>query len=269
MEQNELTEIRLQRSYPVVKANEIIQKARYDLSITELKLLAFVFSKIKPTDAQLQEYSFSVKEFCQVCGIDFESGKNYQRVKATLKGLRDKSFWVTDENGCEVTVGWLQKARINKGSGRITVKLDEDMQKYVLGLFSNYTQYELLSTLPMKSAYSFRIYELLKSYSFTGAHTFEIDDLKKQLYAEHYLNFKDFRRKVIEIAVKEINTYTDLETSWEPVKFGNKVTQVTFHIKQRDTWGRYKAAERANDQIEGQMSIFDYYDNPVDANRRP
>lgn len=260
-EYNRKAEIEQQRGYPVIKANEMIQKARYDLSITELKTLAFIISKIKPTDTKLREYSFPVKDYCQICGIDFRNGGNYKRIKAVLKGLRDKSFWVTDENGHEVLVGWLQKARINKGSGRITVKLDEDMHKYVIGLFENFTQYELLSTLPMKSAYSFRIYELLKSYAYTGAHTFDIDDLKKKLAAEHYKNFKDFRRFVIETATKEINLYTDLEISWEPVKFGNKVIQVTFHIKQRDTWGRYLAAQRATDQIEGQISIFDldYY----------
>lgn len=256
-------EITQQRSYKVIKANEIIQKARYDLNITELKLLAFIISKIKPGDEELKSYAFPVKDFCQVCGIDYSNGWNYKHIKALLKGLRDKSFWVMDENGNEVLIGWLQKARISKGSGVIMVKLDEDMHKYVIGLFSNYTQYELLSTLPMKSAYSFRIYELLKSYAFTKSHTFKVDDLKQKLGAEHYTNFKDFRNRVISTAVKEINLYTDIEVSWEPVKYGTKVVEVKFAIRQRDIWGQSEALNRANDQLEkqipGQMSIYDYY----------
>ena len=40
-----------------------IQKARYDLNITELKTLAYIFSKIKPTDDKLEEYTFSIKEY--------------------------------------------------------------------------------------------------------------------------------------------------------------------------------------------------------------
>lgn len=263
MKTDRALEISKQRSYTVVKSNEIIQKARYDLSVTELKLLAYIISKIKPTDTELQEYSFSVKDFCQVCGIDYTNGYNYQRIKSLLKGLRDTSFWMMDKDGHETLVGWLGKVRINKGSGVIHVKLDEDLQKYVVGLFSNYTQYELLATLPMKSAYSFRIYELLKSYSFTGEHSFKIDELKRQLGADHYKNFKDFRRKVIEVAVRDINSYTDIEVSWEPVTYGRKVVEVAFAIKQRDAWGRSMASRRAsktlNDQIEGQMSIFDYY----------
>lgn len=259
MEYDVKIDIDKQRSYQVVKANEIIQKARYDLNIQELKTLAYIFSKIKPNDTQLQEYSFSIKDYCQVCGIDYKNGGNYQYIKGTIKALRDKSFWILDEKGNEVLIGWLQKVRISKGSGRITVKLDDDLQKYVLGLFDNYTQYELLSTLPMKSNYSFRIYELLKSYAFTKKHTFDVEELKKTLAAETYTNFKDFRRKVIEVAVKEINLYTDIEVSWEPITKGRKVVQIMFNIKQHDTWGRYLAARRAQDQIEGQLSLEDYY----------
>lgn len=251
-------EIAQQRSYKVVKSNELIQKARYDLTIAELKTLAYVFSKIKPNDKELQDYTFSIKEYCQVCGIDYKNGANYIYIKKSIKALRDKSFWLLDENGNEVLVGWLSKARINKGSGKITVRLDEDIQKYVIGLFDNFTQYELLSTLPMKSSYSFRIYELLKSYSFTKHHTFDIDDLKSKLAAANYVNFKDFRRYVLEVATKEINLYTDIEVSWQPIKKGKKVVQITFDIKQRDTWGRYLAGSRAANQIEGQLSLLDY-----------
>ena len=266
MESTETNEYQLflQRDYKIVKANEIIQKARYDLGITELKALAFIFSKIKPTDQNLQEYEFSIKEYCMVCGIDEKSGGNYAQVKKSLKTLRDTSFWLTDENGRESTVGWLEKARVSKGSGKVSVKLDSDLHKYVLGLIGDYTQYELLSTLPMRSAYSFRIYELLKSYAYQKAHTFDIDLLKKQLGAEHYENFKDFRKKVIEVAVKEINEYTDIEVIWEPITKGRKVIQVHFDINQRDTWGRLIQNEKAagavkgKKQIEGQTSLQDF-----------
>ena len=193
-----------------------------------------------------------------MCGIDYKNGNNYINIKKNLKSLRDKSFWLIDEKGNEVLVGWLSKARINKGSGKITVRLDDDIQKYVIGLFDNYTQYELLSTLPMKSNYSFRIYELLKSYAFTKHHTFDIDELKTMLSATNYVNFKDFRKYVLEVATNEINLYTDIEISWQPIKNGKKVVQVYFNIKQRDTWARYEASIAASEQIEGQISIFDY-----------
>lgn len=247
-----------QRDYKVVKSNQIIQKARYDLNLSELKTFAFIVSKIKPNDEANQEYEISIKEYCQVCGIDYKNGGNYKFIKKNLKALRDKSFWLMDENGVETTVGWLSKARINKGSGKIKVKFDEDIQKYVIGLFENFTQYSLLSTLPMKSSFSFRMFELLKSYAFAKEHTFDIQELKKLLAAEHYVNFKDFRRKVLEVAVKEINKFTDIEVSWEPITRGRKVVKIKFDIKTKETIERLHSSNNAIKQLDNQISMFDY-----------
>lgn len=253
MEYNTKDEIYKQRNYSVIKSNEIIRKAKYDLNIIELKTLAYIFSKIKPDDINLKEYSFTIKEYCQVCGIQYTNGKNYIDIKKTIKNLRDKSFWITEENGKETLVGWLQKVQINKGSGLITVKLDEEIQKYVIGMLNNYTQYELLVTLPMCSKYSFRIYELLKSYAFTKCHTFDLDNLKELLAATNYKRFPDFKKRVLEISIKEINLYTDLEISWIPVYKGRKVIQITFNIIKRNILDRLESSKRVIKMIESKI----------------
>lgn len=227
-------EIVKRREYKVVKANEMIQKAKYDLSTIELKIMSYIFSMIKPTDKEGKEYTFSVQDFCRVCGIDPNSGKNYSMVKSYLKGLRDKSFWLTKEDGSMTTVGWIAKATITPKSGVARIRLEDEIAKYVIDLVDTpYTQYELACTLPMKSQYSIRIYELLKSYAFRKGFTFDVDELKDQLAAAHYQNFKDFRVKVLEPATKEINLYTDLEVSWYPIKKGKKVIQITFAIREK------------------------------------
>lgn len=248
-------ELREERSYNIIKANEIIQKARFDLTMPELKILSYIFSKIRPTDKEFCQYTFSINDYCRVLGIETNNGKNITDVKKNVKGLRDKSFWLTQEDGSEVLIGWLYKAEISRGSGKIKVTLDGDLQRYVCGLFKNYTQYSLLAVLPMKSGYSIRIFELLKSHAFKGGCTLNIDDMKRQLGCEHYVNFKDFRRKVIEVAVKEINLYTDIEVTWAPVKTGKKVSEIAFNITQRDAWGTVIASERARKQIDGQMEM--------------
>lgn len=255
-------EVYEERNYAVVKANEIIQKARYSLGLAELKAFSYIVSKVKPNDASGTEYTFTVNEYCKVLGIDTNNGKNIQDIKKSLKSLRDTSFWLTDENGNESTVGWLEKARIVSGSGKISVRFDEDLHKYICGLYSNYTQYSLLCVLPMKSSYSVRIYELLKSYAFTKHHTFEIEDLKKKLGCLHYERFPDFRRNVLEIATREINEFTDIEISWECVTKGRKVTAVKFRIKQKDSYSLFLSSNKANqlldgEQVEGQLNIYD------------
>lgn len=250
-------EIIEQRDYKVVKANEIIQRARIDLGILELKTFAYILSKVKPTDKQGQTYVFTVKEYCNVCGIDDKNGKNYENVKRAVKALRDKSFWLVDEEGKETTVGWLSKAQIDKRSGKVSVKLDEDIQKYIVGWFEQYTQYSLCQVLPMQSQYSFLLFELLKSYANLKQYTFGIDDLKSKLGAVHYSNFKDFRKRVLDIATKEINQYTDLEISWEPIAQGRKVNSIKFYISERGkNWGNFRLKNKK--QVAGQIDIFDY-----------
>lgn len=245
------------RSYKVVKANEIIQRAKHDLSLSELKTFAYIVSKIQPQDRSL-EYSFTINEYCRVLGIDTNNGRNILHVKQALKQLRDKSFWIKNKDGQSATIGWLDKVWVNEGSGRIRVRLDEDLQEYVIGLQANYTQYELICTLPMQSKYSIRIYELLKSYAFNRhTHTFDLEQLKEMLGCTKYQRFPDFRRKVLEIAVREINEFTDIEVSWSPVNKGRKVVQITFEITKRDTWRYYQAVQRANEQLDGQLTIFD------------
>lgn len=257
-EYNADLEIIEQRDYKVVKANEIIQRARIDLGIQELKTFAFILSKVKPTDQHGQWYTFSVQEYCDVCGIDNTSGKNYLDVKKALKTLRDKSFWLTDENGKETTVGWLDKAQINKGSGKVKVRFDEDLEKYIIGWFEQYTQYSLCQVLPMQSQYSFLLFELLKSYANLKEYTFDIDDLKSKIGGIVYKNFKDYRINVLERATREINLYTDLEISWQPITKGRKVIQIKFYISERDkNWGNFRTVKIKN-QMDGQMTLMDY-----------
>ena len=121
--QDEKTEIYTKREYYVVKANELVQKSRFELSLTEQKTIAFICSMIKPISTSEQsnelyqlEYDFNIRDYCKVCGIDYDNGNNYAEVKATLKSLRDRSMWLTLENGSETLVGWLAKVTTNKNA---------------------------------------------------------------------------------------------------------------------------------------------------------
>lgn len=255
MKKNEKLDVVAKREYKVVKANEIIQKAKFDLGLLEQKTFCYAVSKIKPNDELNKKYVFSINEYCDACGINRNDGRTIENVKSVLKKLRDKSFYMLDENGNYVLIGWLSKVRVYPKSGKIAITFDEDMQKYLIGLYKNYTQYSLLCVLPMSSSYSIRLYELLKSYSGFNYKDFDIDDLKTRLGA-HYDNFKDFRRRVLEVATKEINLYTDIEISWEPIKKGRKVVKVKFDIKKREGWNYCSNMYRSNYKLDNKENPY-------------
>lgn len=241
---DEKIEILKNREYLVVKGNELIQQNRFELSLSEQKTIAYICSMIKPVSPidslngipfQL-DYEFNIRNYCKVCGIDYDNGKNYADVKATLKRLRDRSMWLTLENGDETVVGWLDRVTTNKRSGIAKVRIDDRLAPYLFNLGKRFTQYQLYNILAMKSAFSVRIYELMKSYAFQKSKTFEVDELKRLLMVDDVKSYKDFslfRAKVLERAKEEINELSDLNIFFEPIVKGRKVVQVRFVINKK------------------------------------
>jgi len=219
------------REYMIIKSNDLIQKSRFQLSVQEQKIILHVISKIKPNDEDFILQTIKIPDFCKICGIDYESGKNYKNIKDTIKTLADKSVWLTLDDGSETLIRWINKAWINKRSGMIKIRLDDDMKPYLLQLQERFTQYELFYTLAMQSQYSIRVYELLKSYENLNTKTFYIDDLKKILMCEHYIRFPDFKRKVLDISMREINQFSDLSIRYKTIKEGRRFAKIEFTIK--------------------------------------
>ena len=247
------------RSQLVVKSNDLIQKARFQLSLQEQKIILYLISKIKPNDEDFIHQDFSIIDFCRVCGIDYNNGKNYKNVKDTIKVLSDKSVWLLVESGTETLVRWINKAWINKKAGIIKVRLDDDMKPYLLQLQARFTQYELFYTLAMRSQYSIRVYELLKSYEYKRIWIFDIDELKCLLSAEKYNRYPDFKRYVLDISVREINDLSDLNVSYQVIKVGRKFGKLEFVISvKKDIDERVQTWARIEEILNpAQMSLFD------------
>lgn len=222
----------------VRKANQLIQKSRFSLSLQQQKILLYLISQISPQDEDFKLYQFSIPEFCRVCGITV-GGPNYRDMKSAIKDIADKSLWVRLPNGTESLLRWIEKARIDDKSGQIEVRLDNDMKPFLLLLKENYTQYEMIFTLHFKSKYTIRLYELVKSIHFhedqVYKRTYDVDELKKLLDAEVYTEYRNFKPRVLQPCVAEINRYSDKNISFEEIKRGRKVLAIEFTISSKDT----------------------------------
>lgn len=258
-----MNEIMNQQSQLVVKHNDLIQKSKYNLTITQQKLIAYIISLIKPTDKELKKYEVSVSDFCQLCGID--KRYFYTDFKDLIDDLDNKAFWIeTDEKIFKFR--WFLKAEYMKKQGKVLLLLDDDVKKYLIDLKEKFTVYELYNILALKSKYSVRLYELFKSYAFQKEKVFLIDEFKELLLATNYNNFKDFRNRVLEKAIDEINFYTDLDVSYETITKGRKVIAVKIYIKKKEMAENLQAyrntiaeINKRNNQISGQISMFDKY----------
>lgn len=225
------------RDYLVVKHNAIIQKNKFQvaknagnsLSLLEQKVLLYVISRIKPEDTELKEQIFDIGEFCRVCGIQ-PSGENYPYLKEVIAKLKSRVMWLVAEDS-ETTVSWIDKATIYKKSGKIKIRLDEDLKPYLLMLSKNYTAFPLHNIIKMKTKYGIMLYELLKSVSFMGDNIeFSVDEIKEHLDCASYDNFANFRTRVLLPALKDINTYTELKVDVSYRKTGRINTHILFSI---------------------------------------
>lgn len=238
MDENSYLEI---RDKFVVKSNDLIQRSRFKLNLQQQKAILFIVSQIKTTDEDFTPYTFEIRDFCKVCGIDSIGGNNYETLKAALKELSDKSLYIMVDRNTEKLVRWLDDVTFYKDRGLVSVTVGKAMKPYLLHLHENFTKYELVYTLRMKHSTTPRLYELLKSYHFNDLKpytvTLDLEELRKLLDAEKktYQEYKYFKRYIIDKSVDEINSQTDIVVSVNPIKKKRIVYALEFHIERQKT----------------------------------
>ena len=97
----------------------------------------------------------------------------------------------------------------------------------------NYTHYELAEFVTLTSTHAQRIYELVKQYQHSEHRKrpiMKITELKEKLGIEDkYKEYKAFRRKVLDIAEKQIHENTTLRYKWKAIKRGRSYHQIEFY----------------------------------------
>lgn len=226
----------------VVKSNELIQKSRFDLTLQQQKIILYLISQINPWDEDFKLYKFNIKDFCKICGI--ENNWYYIELKNAIQEIANKSLWIKLPSGTETLVRWIEKPYINANEGTIEIKLDDDMKPYLLLLKKNFTRYELFWILMFNSKYSIRLYEVIKSFHYNEDKDYiksiNLEELKIMLGAGHYTDYRDFRRRVLEKAISEINKYSDKIIEYKPIRKGKTIEVIEFTIKTKETMARIK-----------------------------
>ena len=78
----------------------------------------------------------------------------------------------------------------------------------------------------------------------------DLENLKRMMKAEHYTRFYDFKKKVIEISMREIDDYTDLKVESTLKKKGKQFTSIVFQIGTKEELSeRLLTWQKINQQI--------------------
>lgn len=220
----------------VRKSNQLIQRNRFDMSVREQRLLLYCISKIRPNDKGTETYTINIRDVCKACGIDGNiSGGAYNAMRDAVKKLDSYNFELVDEKHRKHILHWIRSVVIDpEDSDRASIQFEFDPKivPYLFNVRKYFTQYELGGVLQMKSTYGVRLYELLKSYANIKRKKFELAELRYLLGAETkaYDKYSFLKMRVLDPAMKDIATCSDLKADYIEIKDKRKVIAVEFII---------------------------------------
>ena len=115
------------------------------------------------------------------------------------------------------------------------VIMHPDVVPFLFQLKNNYTQIDLFELAKLTdSVYSLRIFLLMMQWKSSGKVYKQLDELRREFrLLDKYENTKDLRRRVIDMAVNEINEKTIYKVSYELKKTGRKYTHLELKFTEK------------------------------------
>lgn len=212
----------------IVKHNDFIE-AKYNLTLTELKIIAKLSSMIQKDDDDFKSYKFTAKELLD----DLKLNNNYDDLRDSIKKLLTRLIIIKTEKSVLATT-FLSSAEYFNDS-TVELSFDKKLKPYLLQLKKDFTMYQFENVVALSSFYAIRIYELCKQYEKIKERKIDVIQLKEILEIENkYKKYNDFKKYVLEIAEREINEKTDIHISFEEIKTSRKVTSIKFNIVKKE-----------------------------------
>ena len=224
----------------VVHSNDLVE-ASYSLSIDEMRLLNLALTKIdsrKPNPGVIDLYPQEFTEMflisnnvwrCMRNAVDSIMSKPVSIIKPNDKGKLQKTNLV-----------WLTKSTygVNETDGtKISIKFSDEMTPYLFELKERFTAINFENASKLSTPFSFRLYSwLMEAKNLDNAKqgeavniTLDLDWIKERAgLVGRYNRWDKLKDKVIQPAVDQINTKTDISLDWQPIRKGKATHSVEF-----------------------------------------
>ena len=228
------------KSELVVKSNRLIE-ASYRLTLAEQRIILFAITEARRTQKGLNAVDFvTVRAVDYAARFDIPVKQAYEQIKEAALTLFDRQFILYDtdlESGHPRVIKgrWVSAASYIDGAGAIQLQFGGVTVPYITRLEAEFTSYRLEKIAHMSSAYAIRLYELLMQWGSVGRREIEMEWLKKALMVDKdYPRLFDFKKWVIDVALSQINEYSDLNVSYDPRKTGRNVTHLIFTFSPKE-----------------------------------
>lgn len=238
----------------------IITSAKYDFSVYEKRILYRQIEieqellngqKIRPgvkIDTNLwrdRKYTMPVQMF-----LNGEDDKNHARIKKAFKALMSKIIEYEDENEI-VGFPLIMNYKVDKKGETVTWQCYSMMVDAIVNFAKGFRKYELKTAIEFNSVYAMRFYELMSGQK--SPLTFTIDHLKAMFKLDNkYKENKDFFKKVIDVAKKELDKKSPYSFEYKINKQGKKFHSITFYPTFKE---EFRDEILAQQELQKQISI--------------
>jgi plasmid replication initiation protein len=220
----------------VVKTNQL-NSALQNLSLPEIRIVQLAIVDARETNTGLstdKPLRIDALRYAEMFETTRQNG--YKRMKEAEETLFNRRFSYIDDNGKVVKSRWIQQVRYLDDEGAIelvfTLAVVNSISR-IDGAEDFFTSYLLEQTASMDSIYSVRLYELLVQWKAAKqTPMFALDKFRDQLGVgiEEYKAMNDFKKRVLLVAIDEINEKSDIKVSYEQVKKGRSIAGFKFKV---------------------------------------
>lgn len=240
----------------VVKSNRL-NMAIQNLTLPELRIVQLAIVDARETGNGLStDTPLRIDAMRYAEAFETTRQNAYVRMKEAEETLFNRRFTFLDSEGKTVKSRWIQRVRYLDDEGAIELAFTLDVVKGITrldGAEEFFTQYLLSQTSNLNSVYSVRLYELLVQWK-TAVKTpvFELSLFRGQMGLNdgEYKAMNDFKKRVLDLAVNEINEKTDLTVSYTQEKKGRLIHGFKFTVKQKEKTKKEVKTDRDNNTLD-------------------
>ena len=223
----------------IVKSNALIE-ASYSLDAVEQRVILLAILEARALNIEIRlgtRIKVYASNYANTYGISKDMA--YKAMKKAVLGLHQAEFrWseMTPKGVKHTHSRFTDTIAYCEGEGCIELIFGSQVIPQIIDLKKLFTSYEIEQTRNL-NRYGLRLYELLIRWRATGKAKISLNDLRNALGVldDEYQTMSNFKNRVLDVAVSEINENTDITTSYEQHKQGRKIIGFTFTIKQKST----------------------------------
>ena len=224
----------------VVKDNALIN-ASYNLEVTEQRLILLAIINARETGKGITADSkLEIHAHDYASRFDVSNSGAYKALKEAVNNLFDRqfSFKESDKKGNLgiVRSRWVSRIKYIDTTATLEITFAPDVVPLITRLEQHFTSYQLKQVSQLTSKYAIRLYEFLIAWREVGkVPQIELDDFRNRLGLDdnEYTAMNNFKKRVLEPSIQQINEHTDITVAYEQHKKGRLISGFSFRFKQK------------------------------------